>query len=74
MAKTPHKKLIMEHLNAHGCITAADAISKFRCYRLAARIADLRAEGHNIVTDHKDGEGNAVNYAVYRLVKEETNA
>lgn len=67
------KQKILNHLRAHGCITAADAVSKFKCYRLAARISELRAEGHNIISDDKDAEGNPVNYAIYRL-KEEKNA
>lgn len=67
------KKDILNHLRAHGCITAAEAVSKFKCYRLAARIIELRSEGHNIITDDKDSEGNPVNYAIYRL-KEEKNA
>lgn len=55
--KKSHKQLILEHLKAHGCITAAEAISRFRCYRLAARISDLKADGHNIITDNKDADG-----------------
>lgn len=62
--KKSHKQLILEHLKAHGCITAAEAISRFRCYRLAARISDLKADGHNIITDNKDADGNTVNYAI----------
>lgn len=65
--KKSHKQLILEHLEAHGCITAAEAISRFRCYILAARISDLKADGHNIITDNKDADGNTVNYAIYRL-------
>ena len=65
--KKSHKQLILEHLRAHGCITAAEAISRFQCYRLAARISDLKAAGHNIITDNKDADGNTVNYAIYRL-------
>lgn len=65
--KKSHKQLIIEHLKAHGCITAAEAVSRFHCYRLAARIADLKADGYSIITDNKDAEGNTVNYAIYRL-------
>lgn len=65
--KKSHKQLILEHLQAHGCITAAEAVSRFKCYRLAARIADLKADGHSIITDNKDADGNTVNYAIYRL-------
>ena len=67
------KKLILEYLRAHGSITPMDAITHCnRCFRLSARIWDLREEGYNIVTDDKDKDGNSVNYAIYRL--EENNA
>lgn len=72
--KTPHRQLVLEWLQAHGSITAADAINRFpkdnKCYRLAARISELRKAGYNIITDNKDKDGNLVNYAIYRLVKE----
>lgn len=68
--KKSDKTLILEHLRAHGCITPMDAM-KFGCYRLSARIYDLRRDGHTIITDDKDADGNYVNYAIYRL-KEET--
>ena len=69
------KQLILEYLRKHGSITADEAQSYCkRCHRLAARIAELRADGHNIITDTKDSDGNTVNYAIYRLIKEEKNA
>lgn len=72
--KTPHRQLVLEWLQVHGSITAADAINRFpkdnKCYRLAARISELRRAGYNIITDNKDKDGNPVNYAIYRLVKE----
>ena len=69
------KQLVLEYLRKHGSITADEAQNHCkRCHRLAARIAELRADGHNIVTDTKDADGNTVNYAIYRLIKEEKNA
>lgn len=65
--KKSHKQMILEHLKAHGCITAAEAVSRFKCYRLTARISDLKADGYNIITENEDAEGNKVNYAIYRL-------
>lgn len=66
--KKSQKQMILEYLQAHGSITPMDAINHCkRCFRLAARIADLRAEGHNIVTEDHDSDGNPVNYAIYRL-------
>lgn len=70
--KKTDKVLVLEFLRAHGTITPMDAMG-FGCYRLAARIWDLRKEGHDIVTEDKDKDGNPVNYAIYRL-KEENNA
>ena len=69
--KVSDKEKILMHLKAHGCITPMDAM-KFGCYRLSARIHELRRD-HNIITDNKDAEGNPVNYAIYRL-KEDNNA
>ena len=72
--KKCQKQKILEHLQVHGSITSAEAVGRFRCYRLAARISELREAGHNIVTEHADGDGNPVNYAIYRLIKEEKDA
>ena len=70
MAKS-QKQLILEFMRAHGSITPEDAINHCkRCFRLAARIAELRAEGYNIITDCRDTDGNPVNYATYRLKEE----
>tara|TARA_R100000700_G_C3070013_1_gene80670 strand:+ start:283 stop:564 length:282 start_codon:yes stop_codon:yes gene_type:complete len=32
-------------------ITALDALEQFQCFRLAARIADIRAQGYTVHTD-----------------------
>jgi hypothetical protein len=34
-----------------GPVTAMDALQQVGCFRLAARIADLREQGHEIITD-----------------------
>jgi Helix-turn-helix domain len=36
---------ILEHLRAGGSITPLDALTEFGCFRLAARIYDLRRAG-----------------------------
>ena len=41
---------IMNHLKRHGHIEPLTALSTYGCYRLAARIGDLRERGHNIET------------------------
>lgn len=59
--KQKHSVQILEHLKRHRSITPMDALNLFGCYRLAARIYDLRDAGHEIVTDTSRG------FATYRL-------
>ena len=63
---------ILNFLKTGKSITAARAIHDFRCYRLAARICDLRALGHNILTTtvkrRSKRSGKMVAYAAYFLV------
>ena len=60
---------ILDHLKAHGSITDVYAFTRFRCRRLAARICDLRAAGHNITTVTKKSRskrtGRPTQYAEY---------
>jgi hypothetical protein len=44
-------KQIADYLNKGKKLTPIDALNKFGCFRLAARIADLRNEGMNIITN-----------------------
>lgn len=41
---------IQRHLEKGKSLTAIQALNKFGCFRLAARIADLRNDGMNIKT------------------------
>jgi hypothetical protein len=43
-------KQIAEYLNKGKKLTPIDALNKFGCFRLAARIAELRNDGMNIIT------------------------
>ena len=48
-----------------------EALSEYGCYRLGARIADLRKQGYDIetkITAGKNRFGDSVNFATYRLV------
>lgn len=66
--KVSKKQLILDYLRKYGSITPDEArIYCRKCERLAARISELRADGHNIVTDNKSTDGKTVNYAIYRL-------
>lgn len=67
--KKSQAEMILEYLQKYGEITAIEALTAIGCFRLAARIADLRADGHNIITDMTKGKKS---YAIYKL-KEEDN-
>ena len=58
------------HLESGKSITQAEAIEAWGCYRLVARIFDLRAAGMDIITETGTGKnryGKSVKFAVYRL-------
>ena len=57
---------IKGYLEKGKSITPIQALNKFGCFRLAARISDLRNEGLNIATKIITKEGKS--YASYRLV------
>lgn len=57
---------ILDALQAGGKITPADALRRFGCFRLAARIADLRRAGHDIETGRRQTRTGA-RIAVYQL-------
>jgi hypothetical protein len=52
------KQQIQSYLEKGKAITPLQALNKFGCFRLAARIADLRNDGLNIATKNvtKDGK------------------
>jgi hypothetical protein len=43
-------KQIADYLSKGKKLTPIDALNKFGCFRLAARIAELRNDGMNIIT------------------------
>jgi hypothetical protein len=49
--KQSQEKQILKYLESGKKITAIQALDKFNCWRLSARIADLRREGHPIETE-----------------------
>tara|TARA_R110000868_G_scaffold402329_1_gene678570 strand:- start:4571 stop:4774 length:204 start_codon:yes stop_codon:yes gene_type:complete len=42
---------ILSHLISGQSLTPFDALQQFGCFRLAARIRDLRDDGHDILTE-----------------------
>ena len=57
------KKAILNYLEGGNSLTPIDALNKFGCFRLGARICELRREGYHIENVGKD-------YGEYRIVKE----
>jgi len=60
------KEQIKAYLLVHKKISPIEALNLFGCFRLAARIANLRAEGMKIRT-----EITRKGYAIYRLEGED---
>jgi hypothetical protein len=50
MKTESQNKMILDHLKKHKCIMPMEALNLYGVYRLASRINDLRAGGHNIET------------------------
>lgn len=58
---------ILAHLQAGGSITPIDALREFGIFRLAARIKDIRDEGHAVQTDWEtDGVKKWARYSLKR--------
>ena len=62
-----HRIKIKTWLESGKTLTSIDALERFGCFRLAARIDDLRREGLEIETkyQHKDGK----RFASYGLAR-----
>jgi hypothetical protein len=56
---------ILAHLRAGNSLTPLEALHKFGCFRLGARIYDLKQDGHDIHTDLVEIDGKRV--ACYRI-------
>ena len=61
---------ILEHLIMGNEITPIDALQKFGCFRLGARIWDLKQKGFQIESKLKSDEVTGKHYAVYYIPKE----
>lgn len=61
---------ILRHLKDYGTITQAEAIAEYGCYRLGARVYDLKKRGVSIGTRTRNGKnryGERVSFAEYFL-------
>lgn len=64
MAKSQNEQ-ILTYLSNGKRITPIQALNKFGCFRLAARISNLREQGHKIKTETLTQNGKT--FASYRL-------
>ena len=61
---------ILRHLQDYGSITQAEAVTEYGCYRLGARIWDLKAQGVPIKSETVTGKnryGGRTCFARYSL-------
>ena len=66
MAKTQNER-ILTYLSKGKGLTPIKALNDFGCFRLAARISNLREQGHKIKTESVTLNGKT--FASYKLVK-----
>ena len=66
--KDKQTQRILRYMEEHGSISQKEAI-ELGCYRLSARIHDLKREGHSITMERKGfrNEYGCGHFAVYRL-------
>ncbi len=65
---------ILRHLQDYGSITQAEAVTEYGCYRLGARIWDLKAQGIPIRSERVTGKNRydkSVSFSRYSIVKTE---
>lgn len=65
---------ILRHMQDYGSITQAEAVTEYGCYRLGARIWDLKAQGIPIRSERVTGKNRydePVSFSRYSIVKTE---
>ena len=67
---TGQNRAILNYLESGGSLSPIEALNKFQCFRLAARVRDLRKAGHDIQTEMKR-QKNGKKIAVYSIPKTE---
>ena len=57
-----HKEQVLKYLQSGKKLTPIDALNMFGCFRLGARICELRQKGYSIINESKFGS-----FAIYSL-------
>ena len=66
--KPSQKALILRHMLAGRSITPLEALRLYGCFRLGARIADIKADGFLVHTEMVTDKETGKRYARYSLV------
>ena len=77
MAKMTQCDRVLRHLEDFGSITALEAMGEYGIMRLASRIADLKGQGYDIVSERKTAKNRynePTNFSVYRLRNKEVKS
>lgn len=67
---------VLHYMEIHGSITQAEAVSRLNCYRLGARIFELKERGFPIkkeMESKRRADGTACSFARYSLGEVETH-
>ena len=67
LSKGAQMEAILNHLKTGASITPLDALRLFGCFRLGARVWDLKARGHNITAEIVKDPSTGKRYASYKL-------
>lgn len=62
------KSRILEHMRTGNSITPVEALNLYGCFRLGARIADIKADGYLVHTEMIKDPRTGKRYAQYSLV------
>lgn len=70
------KQMVLDYIREFGSITQLDAFKDLGVTRLAAKIFELKKDGHDIHTEREHGKnrfGHATRYARYSFGRDEVN-
>ena len=67
MPEITQNQQILDYLKSGKTITPLTALKKFGCFRLSARILNLRQQGHAIITENVTRKGKT--FAEYSLME-----
>ena len=62
------KGRILDYMRQGNCITPMEALSLFGCFRLGARIADIKADGYLVHTEIVKDPETGKRFASYSLI------